>query len=182
MKVCILYYDGFSEFEIVLNALQFKNNLETVSLEDRIYKSAGNQKFVPDNIIDNVNPKEVDLFIIPGGDPSYLFQNEKLKNFILELNKNNKLIAGICGGTQLMASYGILKNKKCTGNSYGIFKEDEYFELFEGAILDNGDVVIDGNIITSTAQSFIEFAMTLGIVMGIRKKDDGFYQFFKSVK
>ena len=185
MNVCIFYYDGFCEFEVVLSVIQFKNNYFTVALENRVYISEEKQKFLPDKTIYELNPDEIDLFIIPGGRPEYLYNNFKLKDFINELNRKNKLISGICGGTYLMARYGLLKGKKCTGDSSGIEADKEYINLFKDAVITNDDVVIDGNIITSTGQAFVEFAFELCKVMNVYENDNEAllaYKWFKNIK
>jgi len=185
MNVVLFYYDGFCEFEVVLCAMQFKTNYISVGLENRVYVSEERQKFLPDKTIDELNPDEVDLFIIPGGEPAYLYDNIKLENFIKELNKRNKVISGICGGTSLMAKYGLLKDKKCTGNSSGLKADDEDISLFNDAIITNEDVVIDGNIITSTGQAFIEFSVELGKIMGNFQTDEDaimYYKWLKNIK
>ncbi|WP_425449771.1 DJ-1/PfpI family protein [Dethiothermospora halolimnae] len=185
MNICILYYDGFCEFELVLSALQFKDNHFTAALENRVYESEEKQKFLPDKTIDELNPDEIDLFIITGGDPEYLYENDKLKAFVNELDKRNKYIAGICGGTFLMASYGVLKGKKCTGASSGLKEDGDYIGLFKESVITNEDVVVDGNTITSTGQGFIEFAVELGKVMGVYKDDKEAtddYNWFKNIK
>lgn len=185
MSICIFYYDGFCEFEVVLCALQFKGNYVTAALENRIYISEERQKFIPDRTIDELNLDEIDLFIIPGGNPAYLYNNIQLKDFIKELNSKNKLIAGICAGTYLMASYGLLENKRCTGASSGIEANGEYIDLFKNSIIVKDDVVVDCNTITSTGQGFIEFALQLCKMMQVYPNDDEAvkaYKWFKNLK
>ena len=186
MNVCIFYYDGFCEFEIVLVAAEFSShNVITVALENKIYISEEKQKFVPDKIIQELNPDDIDLFIIPGGNPSFLYENSILKNFIKDMNNNKKTIAAICGGTELLAAYGLLDNKRCTGDSDGLKIDADYIELFRKSIILKDDVVVDGNIITSTGQAFIEFAFKLGMVMDIYKNKDEVsqkYKWYKNIK
>lgn len=186
MNVCIFYYDGFCEFEVVLAAAEFSSqNLITVALENKIYISEEKQKFVPDKIIQEVNPKDIDLFIIPGGNPCYLYENSVLKSFIKDMNENEKVIGAICGGTELLAAYGVLDNKRCTGDSNGLKSDGDYIELFEKSIIVNDDVVVDGNIITSTGQAFIEFASKLGRIMNIYKNENEaqkVYKWYKNIK
>lgn len=186
MNICILYYDGFAEFEVVLTSLLFmKKNVITTGLENRIYESEEKQRFLPHKTIGELNTDDIDLFIIPGGDPQYLYDNKVLKNFLRELNSKNKYIAGICGGTELLASAGLLENKKCTGDSSGLREDASYIHLFDKAIIVNEDIVVDGNIITSVGQAFIEFAFELGQILNIFKDKDEVqarYKWFKNIK
>lgn len=172
-NICVLYYDDFYEAEIVwaLGNLK-KENIFSVALEDRVYVSAEKQKFLPDKTIIEVNPEEVDLLIIPGGDTSILFDEPVVESFIMELNKKNKYIAGICGGTFLMAKLGVLDGKRCTGSGSGLKADADYIKLFDKAIIVNEGVVTDRNAITSTAQSYVEFCIELSKVMGAYRNDE----------
>lgn len=184
MKVGILYYDGFAEFEVVISALLFKKEeLITIATEDRVYMCEEKQRLLPDKTIAEIDPEDIDVFIIPGGDPSYLYDNIELKNFITVLNNKNKLIAGICGGTELLARYGILDNKKCTGDSSGIKKED--YNLYEKSTIVNEDVVVDGNIITSMGQAYVEFALEISRKINMFKDEAELkvdYKWLKNIK
>jgi putative intracellular protease/amidase len=186
MNICVFYYDDFCEFEVVLTFLQFrKENTISVALENRVYISEEKQRFLPDKTIEELNPEDIDLFIIPGGNPSHIFENMILRNFLIALNEKKKYIAGICGGTELMARYGILDDKNCTGSSSGIKQDDEYFDLYKNARIHNEDIVIDGNLITSTGQAFIEFSVELGKLMNQYKTYEeaiNDYKWLKNIK
>lgn len=185
MNVCVFYYDGFCEFEVVLAVNQFRENAFSAALENRVYSSEERQKFLPDKTIKELNPDDIDLFIIPGGDSTQLYKNKELQEFIFKLNERNKIIAGICGGAQLMAYYGLLDYKKANGNSEG-FKIDESNKvMYENINIVDEDVVIDGNCITSIGKAFIEFAIEIGKVMKIYKDEEEIkndYRWLKNIK
>lgn len=185
MNICVLYYDGFAEFEVVVSLLLFmKENVITTALENRIYESEEKQRFLPHKTIEELNTDDIDLLIIPGGDPRYLYDNKVLNNFLKELNRKNKYIAGICGGTEIMAAAGILDNKKCTGDSSGLNLDAPYIHLFSKANIVEEDVVVDGNIITSIGQAFIELAVELGKIMNYKTEDEAqaTYKWLKNIK
>jgi len=185
MKVCVLYYDDFGEFEVVYTFSQFRDKIEAVALENRTYMSEEKLKFKPDKTLAQLDPAEIDLFIIPGGDPSYLFDNQKLKDFLIKLENNNKYIAAICGGTELLAYHGILNNKRCTGDSSGLNKNADYIDLFKKAKIINEDVVVDGKIITSIGQAYGEFVIELGKIMDIYNNEEEIeadYKWLKNIK
>ncbi|MEW8955934.1 DJ-1/PfpI family protein [Clostridium sp.] len=185
MNVCVLYYHGFCEFEVVLTFAKFMDNIISVALEDRIYISEEKQKYLPDKTVQELNPDNIDLFIIPGGNPTHLYENTELREFITALNEKNKFIAGICGGVELMARFGVLDNKKCTGDSEGIKLDEENKEFFKKATIVNEDIVIDRNCITSIGKAFIEFSIELGKLMNVYKSDEEIkedYNWFKNIK
>lgn len=173
MNICIFYYDGFAEFEVAVAALILrKENIFSAALESREYVCEEMQRLIPDKRIDELNPDEIDLFIIPGGNPVPLYENKKLREFIHELNRKGKRIAGICGGAELLAAYGILDHKKCTGDSEGFKVNEENQKYFQNAIILNESVVEDGNVITSMGKAFIDFAVKLGAISGVIKPEE----------
>jgi putative intracellular protease/amidase len=172
MNVCVFYYDGFCEFEVVFAFAQFRDNVYTAALENRMYISEENQKYLPDRTIQELNPDDIDLFIIPGGDPVQLHGKTELKEFILRLNERNKFIAGICGGAEILAYYGLLDNKEANGNTQGFIVDESNKHIFEKVKIVDKDVVRDGNCITSIGQAYVEFAIELGRVMNIYKSDE----------
>lgn len=183
MNVCIFYYDGFCEFEAVFTAALFKDHHVTAALENRAYISEERQKYLPETTLDQINPGDIDLFFIPGGDPASLFENSFLRDFILELNARGKLIAGICGGTFLMASCGILDGKKCTGDSSGL--AGTKLPWFSKCQVCSDDIVEAGNTVTATGQAYLELAFTLARIMNLypdKNKFDEVYRWYKIIK
>lgn len=165
IKVCILYYDGFCEFETVFTAALFKDHIISAGLEERVYISEEKQKFLPDTSVSQLTPEEIDLFFIPGGKPGHLFDDTSLKEFLLELNRQGKIIAGICGGTFLMAAYGLLEGKRCTGASSGLLGTD--YPWFSNSSICSEEVVVDGNLVTATGQAYVAVAFTLARILDL---------------
>lgn len=185
MKIWMLLYDGFVGCDVLpaLGVLQHKD-VKFVALEDKPQQMMEGLRVLPDSALDKLDPDAVDLFLIPGGDSDHLQDNLQLISFIHALNAQGRYIAGICSGTALMAKYGLLDGKKCTGGgSVGSMNPDSrYFSLFQRAHLQVADVVRDGNIITATGQSFTELAMVLGKLAGVysdQKSMEASYQWRK---
>ena len=96
--------------------------------------------------IKSVSTKDYDFLVIPGGVKSLekVRQNKDIINFIAQFHKENKLIACICSGTQLLISAKIVKNKKISG--YYSMKDDIENA---GAIYTDLPAVIDSKIVTT---------------------------------
>jgi 4-methyl-5(b-hydroxyethyl)-thiazole monophosphate biosynthesis len=174
MKIAIFYYDGFGEFEVVMAALLFhaQHDIVAVALEDREYRSEEKQRFLVDEVVCDVDTDSIDLLIIPGGDPDPLIGNTELKGFVEELLSKGKKVAGICGGSAILAGFGVLKGRRCTGLTSGVKPSDQpkaqaRYEYYSESILSDEHVVVDGNIITAQGQAYAEFAVELGRQMGI---------------
>lgn len=182
-NVYIFYFDGFWAYEVGVSLNVLRNeNITAVALENRVYISEGKQKFLPDKTIDELNPDEIDLFIIPGGSTVHLFENEKLKKFLYELNSRGKFIAGVCGGTALMVKYGLLENRKVATDVTSSYK---YYHMFENTRMINADFMVDGNLITAPGEGFLELGIELGRIMGVYKDDEEAledYRWLKNIK
>jgi 4-methyl-5(b-hydroxyethyl)-thiazole monophosphate biosynthesis len=186
MKIALFYYDGFSEFEIALIGLFFKeHDVIAIALEDREYKSEECQRFIVDKVIKDMDVQTIDLFVIPGGDPAPLVENHELKNFVENLIAQNKKVAGICGGASLLAGLGVLKGKKCTGLASGRNPSLPSYQYFSETNFSDEHVVVDGNIITAQGQAYVEFAIELARQMSLCEKDEYYgeaLKWFKNIR
>ena len=172
MKIALFYYDGFSEFEVALIGLFFKNHeFITVALENREYRSEECQRFIVDKVIKDIDIQTIDLFVIPGGEPAPLVENLELKSFVESLVTQNRKVAGICGGASLLAGLGVLKGKKCTGLSAGKNPSLSSYKYFSESYFLDDHVVVDGNIITAQGQAYVEFAIELARQMSLCEKE-----------
>ncbi len=185
MKIAVFYYDGFAEFEVVLTCHFFrKHDLISIALENREYRGEEQQRFWVDQVIRNVDVDSIDLLVIPGGDPTPLIENQELKGFIEKLVYRNKKIGGICGGSELLAAFGILKGKKCTGDGSGVNPSSSLIGYYSDSILSEEHVVVDGNIITAQGQAYAEFAVELAHQMGLYKEEeyDEVLKWYKNIR
>ncbi|HUU77558.1 MAG TPA: DJ-1/PfpI family protein [candidate division Zixibacteria bacterium] len=164
MKIFLFLYDKFSDFEIVQALLILRENvLTTVGFEKGLVKSIGQLKVEAEISIEELIIDEVDLLLIPGGEPKHFIRNKDFNEKIKVLNKKlqildmkGKIIAAICGGPTFLANAGILDNKTCTAS----ISEDERI-FYKNSNLSENDFVIDGNILTAQGQAFTEFAVQL---------------------
>jgi protease I len=102
--------------------------------------------------VEDVNPDEYDLMILPGGAKAmeYMRQNDKVLEIIKEWNEKGKVIAGICHASQLLISAGTVKGRKMSG--YYSIKDDVNNA---GAEYVDAPFVTDGNVITSPHYKYL---------------------------
>ena len=183
MKIALFYYDGFSEFEVVLICLFFKEeNVISIALENREFRSEENQRFCVDKVIKDIDIDSIDLLVIPGGEPAPLVENLELKSFVENLVSKNKKVAGICGGASLLAGLGLLNGKKCTGLSSGKDPNIPSYQYFSDSIFLDDHVVVDGNIITAQGQAYVEFAIEIARQLNICEKEEEYIEALKWFK
>ncbi len=96
-----------------------------------------------------VNPDDYDGLVIPGGRmPEYVRVNaeEDVKRIVTKFFQDNKPVAAICHGPQILAAFNLLKGRKVT--TYIAVKPEA---VNAGAIWVDEEVVVDGNLVTSRA-------------------------------
>jgi protease I len=120
-----------------------------------------------DHAIDEVNPRDFDGILIPGGakSPVILSQDERIKAFVRAIAAADKLVACICRGALLAAYAGIVQGRRVTGfMGDSQLAADQSRELAiepvvvqSGGIWENGQVVIDRNFISSRHPRDLKF-------------------------
>jgi protease I len=104
----------------------------------------------PDKTIDDVNPREYDLLIIPGGSPegapSTVRKIKKAQEIARFFLAQNKPTASICHGPYTLVSADLVKGRHLTSYWHdGVPEEIKK----AGGIWEDRDVVVDGNLVTS---------------------------------
>lgn len=92
-----------------------------------------------------VQASDYDGVIIPGGfAPDYMRRIDRACNFVADIHKQGKLVAAICHGPWMMCSADVLRGRRAT--SFFSIKTDV---VNAGAIWEDAEVVVDGNLVTS---------------------------------
>ena len=95
--------------------------------------------------LEDIDPSSYDLLILPGGKaPSKLRKSETLLAIVRHFLDDNKPVAAICHGPQILVSAGVLTGRKAT-----CYKSVAEELKNAGANYQDEEVVVDGNLITS---------------------------------
>lgn len=116
-----------------------------------------------DKTFEEVNPDDYDILILPGGKAPKKVRKEDMALEITRIFfKRNKPVAAICHGPQILISAGLLRERRCTCYKSVV---DELRE--SGAIYEDTEVVVDGNLVTSRQPSDLPAFMreTMKILM-----------------
>jgi len=171
MKTCILYMDGFAEFEIIIAVgnLASRGEVFPIALENRPYISEEKQTFLPAGSPFELDPETVDVLLIPGGTGvTRLMESARLKPWLRELDTRGVLIGAICGGVHLLGWAGLLSGRRFTCNARGYeLDEETSLKYFSEAEYVEQDVVVDRNIVTAMGQAFIEFGTEIADQAGL---------------
>lgn len=155
-KVLLLLSNGFEVFEasvftdvIGWNMVDGDGTTELFSCGfNKEVKSAFNQCWLMDYLIDEINVDDFDALAIPGGFEIYGFYedlyNPKFSALIQEFRKQGKFIASICAGAMALGKSGIIEGKKAT--TYPTRQE----QLKEFNVdVQNTPILIEDGIVTS---------------------------------
>ena len=166
MKKAVLFFaDGTEECEalIVVDLLRRAEiEVTTASVMGRSdLTTSSNIQLKTDTLIEDIDMKDFDLFILPGGMPGtlHLGNCEKLKTMLKYANENSKHIAAICAAPSVLGENDYLQGKKAI--CYPGFEEK-----LLGATISDTDPITDGNITTASGLGHaIPFALELIKVM-----------------
>jgi len=164
MKTYVFLYDGFADFEIAPLLLFLREKIEiiTFSFEKSVQRSEEQLKVIVDLSISEVDPEDVDLLILPGGDHEPHKERIDFHNLLKKVHARDKIIAVICGGPGFLAHAGLLKGLRI---AHGYSPEDA-MRVFEGSEITDEDVIVEGTIITARGQAFTEFAVEVHRALG----------------
>ncbi|MDF1538544.1 MAG: DJ-1/PfpI family protein [Candidatus Thorarchaeota archaeon] len=182
METFVLLYDNFVDFEITLALLLLRNKsqIRTFTVDDEIVPNYSTLNVRADMKLSEVDPESIDLLIIPGGSPGPYADRSEIQKLLNRLNERGIPIAAICGGPEFLAQAGILKGKRMTHGH-----DPEYAgKVFMDCLIQDEDVVIDGNIITARGQAYSEFAVAVYKHLGLfdnKEEEREMMNFFKNI-
>jgi len=117
---------------------------------DQTYTEKRGHNFTLNASFDETDAAGYDGLVIPGGRaPEYLRLNAKVLDIIRHFAGENKPIAALCHGPQLLAAAGVLKGRRV--NAYPACAPE--VELAGGTYVkvEMTDAVVDGNLVTGPA-------------------------------
>jgi protein deglycase len=157
-KILLLLAEGFEVYEasVFIDVMGWNlvegdgsTELVTCGLRKEI-KSAFNQRFIVDCLLDEIDLAAFDALAVPGGFEVYGFYNDAYNDRFLEairrFREDEKVIASVCAGALALGKSGVLKNKK--GTTYNSAVRREALQGF-GVQVINQPVVMDASMITS---------------------------------
>ena len=152
MKALIIIADLFedSELKIPYQSLgELGIHVDIASIKKGTITGKNGFSVYATMTLNEVDPKQYDILILPGGKgPSLIRKESKALEIARHFFDQNKLVAAICHGPQILISAGLLKGKVVTG-----YKSIAQELIDAGAIYKDEEVVIDKNLITSRQPS-----------------------------
>jgi deglycase len=147
-KIAILSGPDYEDMELQYPLYRLKEEgaeVVVAGIGQETYKGKKGYPVTVDAQITDLNAKDFDAVIIPGGyAPDLMRRSEDLLAFVREIHDQGKTVAAICHAPWVAVSAGILKGRRVT--CVPAIKDDV---MNAGAEYVDEPVVVDGNLITS---------------------------------
>ena len=114
------------------------------------YSEKPGHNFTLNATFDDVKAEDYDALVIPGGRaPEYIRLNDAVLRAVRHFAENNKPIAAICHGPQVLAAAGVIEGKACT--AYPAVGPDVKSAGGQWVEVPVDKAHVDGNLVTAPA-------------------------------
>lgn len=148
MKALIISADHFEDTELLVPYYRLKEEgfeVDVASISRGKINGKHGYEVTVDKALRDAHAKDYDMLILPGGKaPVALRKEAAVLQIVKDFFLGNKPVAAICHGPQILVTAGVIKGLHST--CYHSVAE----ELKQaGALYEDSEVVVDGNLITS---------------------------------
>jgi protease I len=117
---------------------------------DQTYSEKPGHNFTLNATFDEIKAADYDALVIPGGRaPEYIRLNDAVLKIVQQFAENQKPIATICHGAQVLAAAGVLKSKSCS--AYPTVGPDVKTSGGEYVDIPVDQAHVDGNLVSAPA-------------------------------
>lgn len=152
MKALIISADDFEDTELLVPYYRLKEEgLQVVvaSIRKGTIRGKHGYEVEVDKTLREVDPDDYDILILPGGKAPETIRKEKgALEIARRFFEGNKPVSAICHGPQTLITAGLLK-----GRHAACYKSVAREMRDAGAIYEDKEVVVDGNLVTSRQPS-----------------------------
>lgn len=152
-KAIVLTADKFEDMEVYVPIFRLMEEgwqVDVAAPAKEEISGENGYSLMPDKTIDEVNPDDYDLLIIPGGSPvgapAAVRKIAKAQEITKSFFNKNKPVASICHGPWLLADAGVVKGRHLTSYWHDNVPEEV---KKAGGLWEDKEVVADGNLVTS---------------------------------
>lgn len=174
--VYLLVVDGFADWEPAHAVAELRRygryRVETVGLTSAPVESMGGVRVLPSTIVAAVDPADVAVLILPGGDRWEQGDvDPQIKALLTALNGRGIPIAAICGATVAIARAGFLQGRRHTSNGLEYLRS-HVPGYAEAANYVDAPAVRDRGLITASGLGDVEFTRELFEELNVLSVED----------
>jgi len=152
MKALIISADGFEDTELLVPYYRLKEEgveVHVASMRKHKIKGKHGYEVDVDKALIEIHPDDYDLLLLPGGKAPEAIRKEKDALDIAKyFCRHNKPVSAICHGPQILITAGLLKGRRAT-----CYRSVAQELKDSGALYEDKEVVVDGNLVTSRKPS-----------------------------
>ena len=160
-KAYVFVFDGLADWEPALALCEIRKSgkfeVLAAAHSRQTVVTMGGLKIAPDVTIDEIEPREAAIFILPGGDRWEKGPDQKMDEFLRRLHAEKVLIGAICGATLEIARAGLTRGVRHTSNAKSYLK-DMVPDYRDERLYADELAVTDQKIITASGLGSVEFA------------------------
>lgn len=169
--VYLLVVPGYADWEPAHAVAELRRHghyrVEVVGLTSDPVTSMGGVTVLPTTTIAAVDPDEVAVFMVPGGDRwEHGGVEPELAQLLQVLDQRQVPIAAICAATTAVARIGLLRGRRHTSNGLAYLRQQVPGYSDEAAYVD-APAVRDRGLITATGLADVEFAREIMAELGV---------------
>ena len=152
MKALIISGDKFEDSELLVpryRLLEENIKVDIASIKAGSITGIHGYTVMAEYPLEEIDPSSYGLLLLPGGKaPAKLRESSTVLTIVHHFFDENKAVAAICHGPQILASAKVLSGKKAT-----CYKNIAAELIDAGADYQDEEVVVDNNLITSRIPS-----------------------------
>ena len=152
MKALIISADNFEDTELLVPYYRLKEEgieVDIASMKKGSIKGKHGYEVEANKALKEINPDYYDILVLPGGKaPETVRKDKDAINIAKHFFQRNKPVAAICHGPQTLITAGLLKGRHAT-----CYKSVAPEMKEAGALYEDKEVVVDGNLVTSRQPS-----------------------------
>jgi putative intracellular protease/amidase len=169
--VHLLIVDGFADWEPSHALAELRRcgqyRVETVGLSSTPVISMGGLTVAPSKTVLEVDPSDVAVFILPGGDRwEHSPMEPELEQLLRRLDANEVPIAAICAATVAVSRIGLMRGRRHTSNGLDYLRSQVEGYADAAQYVDE-PAVRDRGLITANGLADVEFARELFEELGV---------------
>jgi len=170
MKALIISAENFEDSELLVPYYRLKEeglHVDIASMKKGKIKGKHGYEAEVNKTLREITPDDYNILILPGGKaPEAIRKEKEAIEIARHFFQKNKPVSAICHGPQTLISAGLLKGRHAT-----CYKSVAQEMKDAGAIYEDKEVVVDGNLVTSRQPSDLPAFMreTMKILKRMKK-------------
>ena len=174
--IYFLVVEGFADWEAAHALAELRRyggyRVEAVGLSRDPVISMGGLRVMPSQTVADIDPTDVAVFILPGGDRWEIVPVEpELESTLKRLDERQVPIAAICAATVAIARVGLLRGRRHTSNGLK-YLQSHVSSYTEEQQYVHRPAVRDRGLITASGLADVEFARELLEQLGVLSQED----------